>query len=156
MDVPEELESFWAKFLDDTDRDEFTVLYDSFYFGDSEDLATSLAALVLEGRKAGTAGLVWEYEAEGLRLPEAGDLIVITAYSGNPLCVIEVTQSEVRAFNQVEADFAAAEGEGDLTLAWWREAHWSFFGRLCETLNREAAEDMPVICTRFKVIYIGS
>jgi uncharacterized protein YhfF len=53
----------------------------------------------------------------------------------------------------VDAEFAAAEGEGDRSLAFWREAHWSYFGRVCEKLGRERSRRMPVVCERFRVVF---
>ena len=40
-------------------------------------------------------------------------------------------------FSEVDADFAATEGEGDGSLAYWQRAHKAFFGRECQRLGRE-------------------
>ena len=50
-------------------------------------------------------------------------------------------------------EFAAAEGEGNRSLAFWREAYWSYFGRVCEKLGLERSLRMSVVCERFKVVY---
>ena len=145
--------AFWSAFLARTDRPATTPLYEAFAFGDSEALATSLADLVRRGEKAATAALVWENEAEGKRPPRPGDLSVVTAWDGRPLCIIETTGVEVHAFEDVGAEFAAAEGEGDRSLAWWREAHWRYFGRVCERLGRAPSPRMPVVCERFRMVF---
>jgi uncharacterized protein YhfF len=124
-----------------------------FAFGDGEALATELAALARRGEKAATASLLWETAAEGKRAPRPGDLSVVTAWDGRPLCVIETTGVEVHAFEDVGAEFAAAEGEGDRSLDFWRRAHWSYFGRVCERLGRERSPRMPVVCERFRVVF---
>nr|MCU0775969.1 ASCH domain-containing protein [Ideonella sp.] len=126
---------------------------DAFYFGDSEALANELAALVLQGTKRATAAARWAYEAEGERLPRPGDLSIVTDWSGRPLCVIEVRSVEVVPFERVTAAFAAAEGEGDGSLAWWREAHRAFFSRECVAAGRVFDESMPVVCIGFEVVY---
>ena len=54
---------------------------------------------------------------------------------------------------EVDADFAAAEGEGDGSLDYWRAAHWAYFSRRCEALGRAPSNDMPVILERFALIY---
>ena len=145
--------AFWSAFLVRTARPPATPLYEAFAFGDSEALATSLAALVRRGEKAATASLVWENEAEGKRPPRPGDLSVVTAWDGRPLCVIETTGVEVHAFEDVDPGFAAAEGEGDRSLGWWREAHWNYFGRVCERLGAARSPRMPVVCERFRVVF---
>ncbi|HAS8183051.1 ASCH domain-containing protein, partial [Vibrio vulnificus] len=50
-------------------------------------------------------------------------------------------------------EFAALEGEGDKTLAWWREAHWNFFSRECVELGISPSEDMLLVLEQFKVVY---
>lgn len=49
--------------------------------------------------------------------------------------------------------FAAAEGEGDGSLAFWREAHWAAFSRGFEGTARSAESNMPVVCERFEVVF---
>ena len=46
--------------------------------------------------------------------------------SGKPLCIVETTEVTIRHYNEVDADFAQAEGEGDFSLDYWREAHQKF------------------------------
>ena len=48
------------------------------------------------------------------------------------LCIIETVQVDVMPFEQVSAEFAAIEGEGDGSLAYWRQAHLEYFTRECE------------------------
>jgi uncharacterized protein YhfF len=153
MDVPDHVKSFWRKFLARTGRPAETPLYDAFHFTDSEAVADELAELVLRGVKAATASLLWEYEAEEGRIPAAGDLSVVTSWSGEPLCVIETTDVQTCPFEEVDEAFAAAEGEGDGTLAYWRQAHWSCFMRTCARLARQPSLRMPVVCERFEVVY---
>ena len=153
MAVPQHLESFWRSFASAVKRPVDEFFYEAFYFGDSEALANELASLVLQGKKLATAGSVWSAEAEGKRLPRPGDLSIVISWSGEPLCVIETESVTVLHFNQVQADFAAAEGEGDGTLASWQQAHRSYFSRECAAAGRQFSENMLVACERFKVLY---
>src|SRR4030095_15291684 len=91
--------------------------------------ANELADLVLRGTKRATAGLVWVFEARRMPIPKPGDLSVVTWWNGQPVCVIETTRVEIRPYDEVDADFAATEGEGDGSLAYWREGHWRGFSR---------------------------
>ena len=50
-------------------------------------------------------------------------------------------------------EFAATEGEGDASLAFWRDAHWAAFSRELEGIGRSPQADMPVVCERFEVVY---
>jgi len=49
----------------------------------------------------------------------------------------------------VDAAFAHDEGEGDRTLASWREAHQVYFSRL-----GQFAPEMTLWCERFRVVEI--
>lgn len=153
MAVPQHLEPFWRPFAAKAGSPVDERFYEAFYFGDSEALANELAGLVLAGKKRATAGSVWSAQAEGKRLPQPGDLSIVTNWSGEPLCVIETESVNVAPFNEVPADFAAAEGEGDGSLEFWREAHRSYFSRECLAAGREFSESMLVACERFKVLY---
>jgi uncharacterized protein YhfF len=153
MTVPARVAKFWNAFAASVGGVEEKRFYEAFSFGDNEELANSLAALVLQGTKRATAGAVWHFEAEGKRLPVAADLSVVTNWSGEPLCVIETQSVEVVPFNQVSAEFAATEGEGDGSLSYWQAAHREFFGRECVAAGREFSENMLVACERFKVVY---
>lgn len=153
MVVPQHLEPFWRSFAAIAGSPVDERFYEAFYFGDSEALANELAGLVLAGKKRATAGSVWSAEAEGKRLPQPGDLSIVTNWSGEPLCVIETQSVNVAPFNEVPADFAAAEGEGDGSLEFWQEAHRRYFSRECLAAGREFSESMLVACERFKVLY---
>ena len=98
---------------------------------------------------------MWTDEAEGKPLPKPGNLSVITLFSGQPVCVIETSSIEIVPFSEVDADFAATEGEGDGSLAYWQQAHTAFFGRECQRLGRDFSPDAPVVCERFRVVYRG-
>ena len=66
---------------------------------------------------------------------------------------IEIDSVEMCKYNEVTAEFAHAEGEGDRSLKWWREAHWRFFGLECDELDINPSEDMLLVLERFKVVY---
>jgi uncharacterized protein YhfF len=56
-------------------------------------------------------------------------------------------------FNLVDEQVAREEEEGDLSLGWWRRAHWDYFSTECQRLGRTPSEDMPIVCQRFRVLY---
>lgn len=153
MAIPASIQAFWSAFTSAIGRDVSGSFYEASYFGDSALLADELAALVLAGRKRATAGLLWAYEAEGAPLPKPGNLTVVTLFSGQPVGVIETLDVRIVPFCEVDADFAATEGEGDGSLAYWRQAHSAFFGRECQRLGREFTPDALVVCERFALVY---
>ena len=156
MDIPSSIVAFWQAFCAEVGEDCSNRFFEAFHFDDNEPDADALADLVLVGVKRGTASLVWSFEDPGRSLPSPGALSVVTYWDGTPACVIETQGVEVLPFEQVGAAFAAVEGEGDGSLAYWRRAHWAYFGRECARLGREPSQVMPVACERFSVIYKAS
>lgn len=150
-----ELMPYWRAFCERAGADLTDRFCESFHFDDNERSADELARLVLSGTKRATAGLLWSFEAAGVPPPKPGDLSIVTDWSGAPQCVIETTGVELVPFDQVSAEFAATEGEGDGSLAYWQAAHQAYFGRECGRLGRQAAPDMPVVCERFRVAWRG-
>mgnify|MGYP001338048321 CR=1 FL=1 len=122
-------------------------------WGDSPQMADELGGLIAAGIKTATCSAVWEWQAEGQDWPAPGAITVVLDGRDEPLCIVETIEVTVRSYNQVDADFASAEGEGDRSLAYWREAHRSFFSRSLTKIGRQFAEDMPLVCERFKLIY---
>jgi uncharacterized protein YhfF len=156
MQIPVTIADFWKRFEADAGSVDPTRFYEAFHFGDNEELANSLADLVLKGTKRATAGSLWSFEHEGKPLPQPGDLSVVTSWSDSPLCVIETIQVNVMPFNEVTAEFAAVEGEGDGSLEFWRQEHSNSFSRECARIGRIFNEVMPVACERFRVVFTGS
>jgi uncharacterized protein YhfF len=127
--------------------------YLAWHFCDNQADADELAELALAGRKRATASPLWSYEDEHEPVPQAGDFNVITDWSGAARCIIRTTSVDIVAFDQVSAEFAATEGEGDGSLAFWREAHWAAFTRELKGIGRSPRPDMPVVCERFEVVF---
>lgn len=121
-------------------------------FGATDAQADELLALVLTGAKTATAGALWDYEAEGEALPSRGALAIVVDGSGRPRALIETTSVEIVPFDEVSAEHARLEGEGDLSLEHWREVHERFFTQNA-THDRGFARDMPVVLERFRVLY---
>ena len=124
------------------------------WFGDSRELCDELTSLVLYGQKRATAGLLWSWESDEGRPPEPGDLEVVLQWGGAPVAVIEYTWVAVLPFAAVPADFAYDEGEDDRTLESWRAGHWRYFTRECGRLGRTPSLEMPVVCSRFRLLHV--
>ncbi len=122
-------------------------------FGDSLELAEELGQLVVSGVKTATSSSLWMWEKEGTLLPQPGLLSIILNGNDQPICIIETTEVYVCRFNKVDDEFARDEGEGDLSLAYWRKAHKKFFTRQLAKIEKKFTEEMPLVCERFRVIY---
>jgi uncharacterized protein YhfF len=141
-----DIEAYWRRFVAATGID---GPYTAWGFGNSEEMATELGLLVRDGPKRATASLRSAYDGDE-PMPRAGDLGVILDGRGRPLCVVRTTEVEVRRFGDVDAEFAWTEGEGDRSLAFWREAHIRFFAEGGEAVS----EDTEVVLERFELLWV--
>lgn len=148
-------EAFWKRYIETLPASHAhrKARLDVFAFGDSPELADELAALVVSGRKRGTASLPVEFTSSGVPLPSVGDVSVVTAGDGRPVAIIELTEVRHVPFGEVDEAFAAAEGEGDGTLVWWRNAHRAYFSRVCARHGGTFDEATVVICQRFRMLF---
>lgn len=141
----ERVRRFWSAFVAATGTDGD---HTAWAFGNDAGVATELGLLVRDGPKRATASLRSAYE-DGEPIPRAGELSVILDGGGEPLCVIRTTQVEIRRFADVDEEFAWTEGEGDGSLAYWREAHVRFFA----AGGTPPKDDTEVVLERFDLLW---
>jgi uncharacterized protein YhfF len=153
--MDERIEEFWQSYLATLPEDSpiRNERYDADSWGDNPQLADELAALIMAGTKTATCSAVWDWEAKGEAIPTVGYKTVLLNSRGEPLCVLETTEVTISAYQDVDAAFARDEGEGDLSLDFWREAHWRFFSRTLPKIGKEPTMEMPLVCERFRIIY---
>ncbi|MGT2715468.1 ASCH domain-containing protein [Streptococcus respiraculi] len=123
---------------------------DAWQFGVEPDL---LADLVLSGEKTATASAYELYEIEKEPLPQVGEFDVILNSRNEAICVIETTKVELCPFNQVSAEHAFKEGEGDKSLAYWRKVHEEIFTEWLLEAGLEFSPKSLVVLEEFKVVY---
>ena len=111
-------------------------------FGDSPELADALLALVHGGRKTATC---WAAAQMGPSV--AGEQSIVLDGAGQPALLVETVSCVSIRYCDVSADFAALEGEGDLSLEYWRGAHSRYFTRA-----GVFSEDMDLWCETFRVV----
>lgn len=124
--------------------------YDSWAFGDNPD---NLASLVLEGRKRSTASVYDLYAYDHEELPQVGDFSVILDSEDQAVCVIRNTEVKVVPFRDVDEEHARSEGEGDLSLAYWREVHRKCFTKWMEEAGMAFKDSTEIVLERFEVVY---
>lgn len=127
--------------------------YEAWYFCDNETDANNLADLARRGIKRATASLKKSYEIENEPLPKEKDLSIITDFYGAAVCIIEVEKVEIIPFNEITEEYAKIEGEGDGSLAYWREGHLNFFKKEAIALDFEFSENELVVFMTFKVVH---
>lgn len=124
--------------------------YEAWAFGDEPD---KLASLVAGGQKTATSSAFPLYELEQEPLPQAGEYSVVLDGSSRAVCVIRTDRVYMVPFREVSAEHACREGEGDLSLAHWREVHELFFLQEMKKAGLVFDEEMLVVCEEFSCVY---
>ncbi|KAK4168338.1 PUA-like domain-containing protein [Cladorrhinum sp. PSN259] len=125
---------------------------DMFRFGEpSQTMADFLLRRAITGHKTATTSwpipspLYWG----------VGDFSIILDGDGNPGALMRTTELKTCKFNDVEDDFALAEGEG--TVEDYKQGHREFYDRQWEMDEKKYerfGEDSEVLCERFEVVYV--
>ena len=116
--------------------------------GDSAELADQLAGLVKNGIKTASCGSFASYKKE-ISPPGIGSCNIILNGQDQPVCVIRITSLSLVRFSDVTEEFARKEGEGDLSLEYWRSEHKRFFTEMgCYS------EDMELVAAEFVLVEV--
>jgi uncharacterized protein YhfF len=145
----------WKMYLEriGENPDNTGLKYTSWHFCDNREDADELVQLAKIGTKRATASLFMLYEFEGERVPEAGDISILTDWDGNAQCVIKNERVSILPFKDITEDHAAIEGEGDKSLEYWRRAHRGIFEMDAESAGEVFNEDMLVVFEEFEVVF---
>jgi uncharacterized protein YhfF len=107
-----------------------------------------LNELILSGRKRATAGLLRDYEHEGVELESVGERLALVDDDMRRIAITEVVQVATVPFGDVSWEFAMAEGEGDTSIEEWREGHRRFWKSVGEVVD----ESTPVVLVWFELV----
>ena len=139
----------WKAFCESAGIPEDTE-YEAWAFGDDSD---KLAELVKDGIKTGTSSAYEIYEIEGEPIPQEGEYNAILDSKDQAVCVTKTLRVYVVPFCKVDARHARLEGEGDLSLEYWRKVHEAFFTNVLADFGLSFNETMPVVCEEFELVY---
>ncbi|MGF6564059.1 uncharacterized protein YhfF [Kosakonia cowanii] len=118
----------------------------AWQIGDSPALADELATLVASGIKTASCGSFACWQAED-PAPKLGSYNIILNGQDEPVCVIRIISLRLTRFCDVTEAFARKEGEGDLSLDYWRKEHQRFF-----SAAGIFSEEMELVAEEFEVV----
>ena len=84
--------------------------------------------------------------SEGLKGALVGMSMVVLDGKRRPSIVLTTNELVQPRFDDVDEQFAYDEGEGDRSLAYWREAHKRFWH------DQDITDDTPILCEYFRVV----
>ena len=147
------VDAFWKECREIADIETTEYHASTFSNPAMSKVTEEIAELARLGQKRGTAQLEIDFELTGVARREVGDYWVILNTANEPVCLVRITNIDVIPFEAVSAEFAASEGEGDLSWDYWATVHRRYFMKLCEKFGREWREDLPTVCESFELIH---
>jgi uncharacterized protein YhfF len=82
-----------------------------------------------------------------------GDYSIVIDWNHHLAYFIQTTEVNIALFKDIDAQFAYDYGEGNRTLAWWKQNVWDYYVQECAHLSRLATQVMPLVCERFRVVH---
>lgn len=108
--------------------------------------------LILANQKRGTAHMAMDFEVNNVPRRVTGDYWVILDAKQRPIGLVRVTDVYESPFLSVPASFSVQEGEGDMSLEFWREAHLDYFIMQCKKMGVEWDQNCLVVCESFELV----
>lgn len=123
------------------------------YFCNDEKNTNELAELVNKGIKTATCSPYIYFEINKEKLPQKNDLSIIIDWYKKPICIIKTKNIEIKKFKDISKEFAKKEGEGDLSLNYWKKVHKDFFNNYLLSIGLSFNKEMKLVCEEFEKIY---
>ncbi|MCB0355667.1 MAG: ASCH domain-containing protein [Bdellovibrionales bacterium] len=145
---------FWDLYLrslhsEDIPKDSFV---EASYAG-TQDITDKLLRLYLVGNKTAGSSLKEDFLSAGDPLPKVGNFWIILNSKDEPKCIVKTIKIVENKFKDVPLGVAQAEGEGDLSLEYWRKVHTEFYSPFLKTWGVNDIDDATVITEFFEVVY---
>lgn len=145
---------FWNKYLDSkpTIESHLDCVVEASPAG-SLGITDKLIALYLSGKKSAGSGLVEDFEVTGDPLPKIGNYWIVLDSKSEPKLILKTVKIEIYKFPEVPEYVATAEGEGDLSLEYWKTAHAKFYEPDLSSWNLMDINDSHVITEFFETVW---
>ena len=92
-----------------------------------------LIELVLLKKKRATSYLY----LDDRDLPIIGEKSMICYDDDNIACIVKTVDYKIIKFNEMTEEYAKLEGEGDLSLEYWKKVHYDYFNSIDSSFNDE-------------------
>ncbi|MCR4736372.1 MAG: ASCH domain-containing protein [Treponema sp.] len=147
-----ELDEYWNKFLQDTNRSSEDKCSGDLFFEAKGFVGDELITLVLSDKKTAFFTSWSTYAIDQEPLPISGELYIVVDRANNPRCVIEIQSVNVVPYNEVTWEMAKQEGE-DENLSDWRKKEEEYLEDEGAVLGFEFSPDIKLVFQTFKVVY---
>lgn len=144
---------YWNHYLKATGKSfEEAVYSGELVFENGGCFGDEQLRLVLGGRKTASFSFFDSLVINREPIPVAGEVYIVEDSSGEPSCIIELTDVKIVPFNEISWELASLDGE-DENLAQWREKMRCFAEEESDACGFAFSEESKIVCEIFKVIF---
>lgn len=122
-------------------------------FAGNKSITDELLALYFIGKKTAGSSIVEDFLAAGDPLPQKGNFWIFLNSKEEPCCILKTVNVKIHKFQEVPVEIAIAEGEGDLSLDYWRKIHSELYNPFLHSWGLSCIEDATVITEFFRIVY---
>lgn len=145
---------YWNRFISTLPRDSRPIQPNiSASVAGNNEITDELLNLYLCGKKIAGSSIVEDFLSAGDELPKIGNYWILLNSKQEPSCILKTIDIKLHKFNEVTVEIAIAEGEGDLSLEYWRKVHADLYTPFLNAWGLKRIEDATVITEFFSIVY---
>ncbi len=122
-------------------------------FAGNKEITDELLNLYFIGKKTAGSSIVEDFLSAGDQLPQIGNYWIFLNSKEEPSCILKTVDIKLHKFNEVPVEIALAEGEGDLSLEYWRKVHGQLYNPFLKMWGLTDIQEATVITEFFEVVY---
>lgn len=145
---------YWEQYLSNLEQSNRSVSFrvEASYAG-SRDTTDKLIELYLCGKKTAGSSIAEDFISSQDKLPQVGNFWIVLNSKNEPSCILKTEQVVFNKFKNVTSEIAIAEGEGDLSLEYWKRVHTQFYLPHLPKWGVSKIEEATVITEYFRLVY---
>lgn len=120
---------------------------EKWIFGGDRKTSNHLFELVLCKKKTATS-----YLYDGSDISKEIGFSILENFDRTKCVKIKTKKVYVSKFCDVSEEQAKKEGEGNLSLAYWRKVHKKIFSKECKKLGTEFSDETLIVCEEFQIV----
>ncbi|UCD60918.1 MAG: ASCH domain-containing protein [Flavobacteriaceae bacterium] len=144
--------NLWGDYLDKHLEYAFSHEPKVTHIGNSESEVKEALKLILSGKKRATSHSLLGLQYRKEPLPKIGDFTVLTDWKGEARCILRTVAVRLKPFFSIRESYSKIEGEGDLSLTYWKNKHWDDYTKELEAFGRVPRESMIVVGEYFEKV----
>jgi len=119
----------------------------------NKEITDELLKLYLDGKKYAGSSIVEDFLSAGDPLPQVGNYWIFLNSKDEPRCILRTERVVQNKFKDVPLDIVIAEGEGDLSLEYWKKVHKELYLPFLMSWGVREMDEATVITEFFKIVY---